>query len=91
MKGDTDTANGLTACVAATDRLTGQAPAGPARLNFGHAWDYAPSPERVKVEIKPRYGHFISGAFVEPAGPASVRERFFRTISPATVWLRVPE
>ena len=46
-------------------------------LNFGSAWDYAPAPERVKVEIAPRYGHFINGEFTKPG-------RTFPTINPAT-------
>jgi aldehyde dehydrogenase (NAD+) len=42
-------------------------------------WDYSPAPETVKVEIAPRYGHFMNGAFVEPKS----RERF-ATLNPAT-------
>ncbi len=42
-------------------------------------WEYAPSPERVKVEIKPRYGHYIGGRFVDPA-----EGEHFATINPAT-------
>lgn len=49
-------------------------------LEFGAAWDYAPAPERVKVTIAERYGLFINGSFVEPAGEAE----FFETINPAT-------
>ncbi|MEX2217947.1 MAG: aldehyde dehydrogenase family protein [Phycisphaerales bacterium] len=56
-------------------RAAGPKPA----LEFGHAWDYAPAPESVKVEIAPRYGHFINGKFVEPRGG----ERF-ATVNPAT-------
>ena len=42
-------------------------------------WDYAPAPERVKIEIADRYGHFIDGAFVDAADGAT-----FETINPAT-------
>ncbi len=40
-------------------------------------WDYAPAPESVKVDIKPSYGHFINGRFVEPSDGAR-----FPTINP---------
>ncbi len=46
-------------------------------LNFGDAWDYAPAPESVKVEIAPSYGHFINGKFTKPG-------KTFATINPAT-------
>ena len=46
-------------------------------LNFGDAWEYAPAPELVKVEIAPRYGHFIDGKFTKPG-------KTFPTINPAT-------
>ncbi|MEC9373474.1 MAG: aldehyde dehydrogenase family protein [Planctomycetota bacterium] len=49
-----------------------------ARLEFGSAWEYAPAPESVKVEIAPRYGHFIDGAFTKPA------RELFATVNPAT-------
>jgi aldehyde dehydrogenase (NAD+) len=52
-------------------------------LDFGTAWEYAPSPERVKVEIRPRYGHFINGRFVEPR-PARGAAPYFPTLNPAT-------
>jgi aldehyde dehydrogenase (NAD+) len=42
-------------------------------------WDYAPAPERAKVEIAGRCGLFIGGRFVEPASG-----RHFATINPAT-------
>jgi aldehyde dehydrogenase (NAD+) len=42
-------------------------------------WDYAPAPERVKVEIADRYGLFIGGRFVEPADG-----KHFTTINPAS-------
>ncbi len=61
--------------------------------------EYAPAPETVKVEIRPRYGHFIDGRFVEPRsqGPKTQRHegakgprrtevgeaRYFATINPA--------
>ncbi len=40
-------------------------------------WEYAPAPETVKVEIKPTYGLFINGGFVEAS-------ESFDTINPAT-------
>jgi aldehyde dehydrogenase (NAD+) len=49
----------------------------PAAQGAG-AWDYSPAPERVKVEIAPRYELFINGRFVAP----KVR-RYFATINPA--------
>jgi aldehyde dehydrogenase (NAD+) len=61
-----------------SDRLK-ERPAAPG-LEFGHAWDYAPAPETVKVSIAPRYGHFINGKFVEPRG----RGGHFATTNPAT-------
>src|SRR5262249_32373238 len=48
-------------------------------LDFGHAWDYAPAPETVKVAIAPRYGHFINGEFVKPR-----KGEYFPTGNPAT-------
>ncbi len=56
-------------------------------------WDYAPAPETAKIEIKPRYGHFIGGGFVAPRGGKGVRGRggkvvgaagYFETVNPAT-------
>jgi aldehyde dehydrogenase (NAD+) len=44
----------------------------------GAAWDYAPAPERVKVEIAERYGLFINGRFVEPES-----KKRFATINPS--------
>ncbi|HVZ95179.1 MAG TPA: aldehyde dehydrogenase family protein [Phycisphaerales bacterium] len=41
-------------------------------------WEYAPAPEKVRVEIAPRYGHFIDGQFTK-AGSST---RFFPTINP---------
>ena len=41
------------------------------------AWEYAPSPERTKVEIRPRYGHYINGRFTDARD-------VFPTINPAT-------
>ena len=43
------------------------------------AWEYAPAPERVAVEIQDRYGLFIDGRFVAPKS-----RRTFQTINPAT-------
>ncbi|MGA8847258.1 MAG: aldehyde dehydrogenase family protein [Nocardioides sp.] len=43
------------------------------------AWDYAPAPEsRSILDLKPSYGLFIDGEFVDGHGPS------FKTISPAT-------
>src|SRR6266511_2583189 len=43
-------------------------------------WEYAPAPEAADlVTIKPRYGLFIGGEFVEPRSG-----RYFDTINPAT-------
>jgi aldehyde dehydrogenase (NAD+) len=45
-------------------------------------WAYAPAPEsRAIVDIKPSYGLFINGEFVDGTGPDS---RAFKTINPAT-------
>jgi aldehyde dehydrogenase (NAD+) len=52
---------------------------GPA-LDFGSAWDYAPSPEATDaVKIKPRYDLFVDGKWQEPAS-----KKYFETISPST-------
>ncbi|MGD9690861.1 MAG: aldehyde dehydrogenase family protein [Phycisphaerales bacterium] len=40
-------------------------------------WDYDPAPETVKVDIAPRYGHFIGGRFADASS-------FFPTINPST-------
>ncbi len=43
-------------------------------------WDYAPAPEaRNVVDIKPSYGLFINGQFVDPKSDAS-----FKTVSPSS-------
>jgi aldehyde dehydrogenase (NAD+) len=43
-------------------------------------WDYAPAPEsRELVHIRPWYGLFVGGAFVEPVDGSS-----FKTVNPAT-------
>jgi acyl-CoA reductase-like NAD-dependent aldehyde dehydrogenase len=43
-------------------------------------WEYAPAPESTDVvRLRERYGLFVGGSFVEPAGDA-----WFPTISPAT-------
>jgi aldehyde dehydrogenase (NAD+) len=43
-------------------------------------WDYAPAPESTDiVSIAPRYGLFIDGEFVPPAG-----DQHFATVNPAT-------
>jgi aldehyde dehydrogenase (NAD+) len=56
--------------------------AGPSRipeLIFGDLWEFDPSPERADPRIKPEYGLFIGGEFVEPASGRS-----FESINPAT-------
>ena len=56
--------------VAASDR----------RLDFGHAWDYAPAPEASDhVEIQPRYDLFIDGKWRRAKSGKT-----FDTISPST-------
>ena len=48
--------------------------------DFASFWEYSTAPESSeKVEIKPSYGHFINGEFVEPA-----KGRMFSSINPAT-------
>lgn len=48
--------------------------------DFASFWEYSSAPESSeKVEIKPSYGHFINGEFVEPA-----KGRMFSSINPAT-------
>ncbi|MEZ6211775.1 MAG: hypothetical protein R3B46_11090 [Phycisphaerales bacterium] len=48
-------------------------------LNFGSAWDYAPAPESVKVQIDASYSHFINGEFTK-TGRAAIHF----TIAPPT-------
>lgn len=48
-------------------------------LKLTNALEYAPAPETFKVTIKPRYGHFIGGNFVDGDGAGD-----FETINPAT-------
>jgi len=43
------------------------------------AWDYAPAPESLSVELEDRYGLFVDGRFVAPKS-----RRRFATINPAT-------
>ncbi len=50
-------------------------------LNFGDAWDYAPAPESVKVNIDASYGHFINGEFTKVGGGGGGKS--FATINPA--------
>lgn len=47
-------------------------------LQFGHAWDYAPAPESMKVPLRKEYGLFINGKFVRPKSG-----KYFPTINPA--------
>jgi len=49
-------------------------------LEFGAAWEYAPSPESTDhVRLESRYGLFIGGQFVQPRS-----KKWFKTINPAT-------
>jgi aldehyde dehydrogenase (NAD+) len=49
-------------------------------LQFGNAWNYAPSREGTEqVSLKPRYELFIDGAWTAPKS-----NRYFATINPAT-------
>ncbi|MEZ6243551.1 MAG: aldehyde dehydrogenase family protein [Phycisphaerales bacterium] len=63
-------------------RGTGQ-PAGPQAvltpLAFSGVWEYDPAPEKVRPAIRERYGLFIGGEFVDPAGG-----KWFASVSPAT-------
>ncbi len=47
-------------------------------LQFGHAWDYAPAPESIKVPVQEQYELFIGGKFVKPKSRS-----YFPTINPA--------
>ena len=47
-------------------------------LQFGHAWDYAPAPESMKVPVQEQYELFIGGKFVKPKSRS-----YFPTINPA--------
>ncbi len=53
------------------------------------SWDYAPAPETVKVSIKPRYNHFINGAWTAPKAARASKSKpaddsaYFATINPA--------
>jgi aldehyde dehydrogenase (NAD+) len=49
-------------------------------LDFGRAWEYAPSPEATdNVKLKPRYELFINGVWRAPES-----RKYFTTINPAT-------
>lgn len=49
------------------------------KLEFNKGWSYAPAPESADhVELKPSYGLFINGEFVEPHSG-----KYFQTINPA--------
>ncbi|MFO0570265.1 MAG: aldehyde dehydrogenase family protein [Polyangiaceae bacterium] len=53
---------------------------GERRLEFSHAWDYAPAPEATDhVRIAPRYELYIDGKWQAPA-----KGKYFDTISPST-------
>ncbi|MBL8764177.1 MAG: aldehyde dehydrogenase family protein [Phycisphaerae bacterium] len=81
----------MTTSPRSTPRPSSRTPAangahGPAETPAATDWEYAPAPESLKVAIAPRYGHFIGGAFVDPA-PARARSgapAYFATINPAT-------
>jgi aldehyde dehydrogenase (NAD+) len=51
-------------------------------------WEYAPAPETARVEIAPRYEHFIGGRWEPPraarAGGANGEPAYFATLNPAT-------
>ncbi|MFW6348428.1 MAG: aldehyde dehydrogenase family protein [Cyclonatronaceae bacterium] len=50
------------------------------RLNFRSGWSYDAAPESTDhISIKPQYGHFINGVFIEP-----LEGKYFDTINPAT-------
>jgi aldehyde dehydrogenase (NAD+) len=53
---------------------------GERRIEFGHAWDYAPAPETADhVRLQKRYELFIDGRWQEPSSG-----RYFDTVSPST-------
>jgi aldehyde dehydrogenase (NAD+) len=73
--------------IAPRKRRAGGRPAQVPKLLFGDLWEYAPAPERADhLRIADRYGHFISGEFVE-------RGAWFPSINPATgeTLFEVPE
>ncbi len=45
---------------------------------------YAPAPESVKVAIRPRYGHYIAGKWVDPKAGRGDAPTYFPTINPAS-------
>lgn len=50
------------------------------RLDFKNGWSYDAAPESTDhISIKPQYGHFINGTFIEPLEGA-----YFDTVNPAT-------
>jgi aldehyde dehydrogenase (NAD+) len=50
------------------------------RLNFRSGWSYDAAPESTDhISIKPQYGHFINGTFIEP-----LEGKYFDTVNPAT-------
>jgi aldehyde dehydrogenase (NAD+) len=49
------------------------------RPQKGMIFEYDDAPESIKVEIKPKYGHFINGEFVEPNS-----KKYMDTENPAT-------
>jgi aldehyde dehydrogenase (NAD+) len=67
--------------IKASERAISAGPGATPALEFGGAWEYAPAPETVKVEIAPRQRLFIGGAFVEPSGDGA---GYFPSVNPAT-------
>jgi aldehyde dehydrogenase (NAD+) len=67
--------------IKASERAISAGPGATPAIEFGGAWEYAPAPETVRVEIAPRQRLFIGGAFVEPSGDGA---GFFPSINPAT-------
>ncbi len=82
----TQTAAPETALVHVKSRATsGPGGGGGGALEFGAAWDYAPAPETVKVQIADRYGLYIDGKWIAPRGGKMRGDRgVFATINPAT-------
>ena len=71
--------NGTTATVPPTSTAAGRTTSAAI-----FAGPYAPAPESVKVDIRPRYEHFIGGAWATPRAGKSGRAEYFATINPAT-------
>ncbi len=68
--------------VEASQQLVKRTPgeAAAPKLNFGHAWDYAPAPESTdQVKLQSKYGLFIGGKWKAPRSG-----KYFATHSPST-------